>query len=61
MTLPQLVATLDAVMQLRIETAIMHSDAVYAGVVPTVAKEGADISRKWRRQIEQLIREHGTD
>lgn len=55
MTIPQLLAVLDASERLRIESVISMSDAVYAGVAPTVAKEGQKISEKWRRSLQRML------
>lgn len=55
MTIPQLMAALDAGEKLRIEAAILASDAVYNGVAPTVSKEGARVAREWRRKMSGLL------
>lgn len=55
MTIPQLMAALDAGEKLRIEAAIFASDAVYNGVAPTVSEQGVRVSREWRRKISGLL------
>lgn len=55
MTLPQVVAVLEADDRRHVADSLRMSGAVWAGVAPTVSKEGFDAARRWTRQMERAL------
>lgn len=55
MTLPQVVAVLEADDRRQLLDSLRLSDAVWAGVAPTVSKEGHAASRKWAGRIQRAL------
>lgn len=60
MTLPQVVAVLEADDRRQVTDSLRLADAVWAGVAPTVSKEGWRGSRKWYQHLERALRGRGS-
>jgi hypothetical protein len=57
MTIPQIVAVLEADDRRAIISGLRMSSAVWAGVAPTVSKEGYNGARRWAGAMEKALKE----